>query len=141
MPDRLSFEDLMKIAAGVLGLPTGVLEGTVCIFRAESSLAAPFARAYGVDLHPDPVERAVICALRVIRSRPFLEGNTEIAYACMRLMLWRSNYLWLRQSDDADETAETLKQLEKGPLNQRAFLRWVREGVRKRTGLEDGPTA
>lgn len=128
MPDRLRFEDLMKIAEALLGVPSSALERTVCVFRAESSLAAPFARAYGADLHPDPVERAVICALRVVRSRPFLRGNTEIAYACMRLMLWRSNYLWLRQGDDTDEP---LKQLETGPLNQRAFLRWVRERVRK----------
>jgi prophage maintenance system killer protein len=132
MPDRLSFDELMKIAEALLGAPAGVVERSVCIFRAESSLAAPFARAYGADLHPDPVERAVICALRMVRSRPFLKGNTAIGYACMRLMLQRSNYLWLRQGNEADETRKALEQLEAAPTNQREFLRWVRSRVRKR---------
>jgi hypothetical protein len=140
MPDRLSFEDLMKIAEALLGVPAAVLERSVCIFRAESSLAAPFARAYGADLHPDPVERAVICALRMIRSRPFLKGNPAIGYACMRLMLHRSNYLWLRHGEDAKETSETLERLEAAPRNQREFLCWVRSKVKKRNELDE-PTA
>jgi prophage maintenance system killer protein len=126
---RLSLKDLLLIAEETLGVPFDKLEQVVCVFRAESSLAAPFARICGVDLHPDPVERAAICAVRLIHSRPFPVGNKEIGYECMREMLVRSGYRWSRLMEDAGEVAETLKRVECGATTDSEFLNWVRSRV------------
>jgi prophage maintenance system killer protein len=129
MPNRLSFEDFLLIAAAVLVVPYEELEQTVCVFRAQSSLAAPFARIHGVYLHPDPVEQAAICARRLIRSRPLPVGNKEIGYECMREMLVRSGYRWSRPEEDAEEIATTLKGVESGTIGEAEFVSWVRSRV------------
>lgn len=141
MPYRLKFRNLLLIAEVVLGIPAEELERTVCIFRAEASLAAPFARVGGVDLHPDPVERAAICAIRLVRSRPFRRGNREIGHMCLLEMLTRSGYLWLPQADDETEIPAKFKGLEAGTVSEKEFLRWVRSRVKRATGLEDEPRA
>jgi len=142
MWDWLSFDDLMQIAETVYGVPAEILEGQVCIFRAQASLAAPFIRVRGVLLHPDPVERAVICALRMIRTRPFPgRRNTVAGFWCMREMLVRSHYLWLRPGEDAKEIDRVLRQVEARAKSDAEFLRWVQDRVELGTGLDDGPTA
>lgn len=139
--DRLDFDDLMAIAETALEVPAEILERTVCIFRAQLALAAPFVRFFGVDVHPDPVERAAICALKLIRWRPFLAGNTEVAAWCMREMLLRSHYIWLRPEEDAEELMKMLKRLEGRTISDAAFLRWLRRRVKPGTGLGDELTA
>lgn len=141
MEEQLSFDDLMEIAEIALEAPAEVLEETVCIFRANSALAAPFVRVFGVDVFRDPVERAVICALRLIRWRPFLAGNTEVAAWCMREMLLRSHYLWMQPDEDAEEMMNRLNRVDAGTMSFAALLEWVRERVELGTGLEDEPTA
>lgn len=126
MQDRLSLRDLLLIAEETLGAPYDELEKTVCVFRAAISLAAPFARIYGADLHPDPVERAAICALRLIRTRPFLDGNREVGYECMREMLVRSGYRWAPQTEDPGEVRETLERAERRRMTDAEFVAWVR---------------
>jgi prophage maintenance system killer protein len=131
MQDWLSFEELLLIAAETLGDPFDELEESVCVFRAQSSLAAPFARVCGADLHPDPVERAAICAARLICSRPFLRGNREVGYECMREMLVRSPFRWVRQMENAEDVADTLKSVETHEMTLTEFTAWVRERVVK----------
>lgn len=141
MDDWLSFDDLMQIAATLYEAPRETLERRVCIYRAQVSLAAPFIRVWGALLHEDPVERAVICALRFIRTRPFPgDRNTEVAFWCMREMLVRSHYVWLRPTEDAEEIEEVLRQVEAGTKSGAEFLRWVRGRVELSTGLADEPT-
>jgi hypothetical protein len=139
--DQLSFDDLMEIASLALETPAELLKNTVCIFRAQAALAAPFVRSFGVDVYKDPVERAVICALLLIRWQPFLTGNTEVAAWCLREMLVRSHYIWLHPHEDVEEIMELLKRVEAGSISQAAVLRSVRRRVRPSTGLGDGPTA
>ena len=142
MWDRLTFGDLMQIAATLYEVPVEILEQRVCIFRAQMSLAAPFIRIHGALFHRDPVERAVICAMRVIQSRPFPgDRNTEVGFWCMREMLLRSHYVWLRPTEDAEEIEEVLRQVEARTMSDADFLRWVRERVELGTGLDGGPTA
>jgi hypothetical protein len=140
--DWLSFGDLMQIAAEIYQRPVESLEERVCIFRAQSALAAPFIRIQGALFHSDPVERAVICALRVIRTRPFPDGrNTAIGFWCMREMLLRSHYIWLRPDEDAEEIEEVMRRVEARTMSDPEFLRWVRERVELGTGLEGAATA
>lgn len=130
MEDRLSFEDLLAIAAATLEVSADELEESVCIFRAQSSLAAPFARVCGSDLHRDPVERAAICALRLIRTRPFLKGNREVGYECMREMLVRSGCHWSLPMEEAEDVRGTLGRVEVGTMTEAEFVRWVRDRVK-----------
>lgn len=141
MDDWLSFNDLVQIAANALKVPSETLEETVCIFRAQSALAAPFVRIFGIDVFRDPVERAVVCALRIIRWRPFLVGNTEVAAWCLREMLLRSHYIWRRPDEDAEEIMEMLNRVDAKTMNFAELLEWVGERVELGTGLEDGPMA
>jgi hypothetical protein len=139
--DRLSFDDLIEIAATALDVPPELLEETVCVFRAQAALAAPFIRVFGNDVYDDPVERAVICALLLIRWQPFLAGNTEVAAWCLREMLVRSHYIWLRPDEDAEEILRMLERVEAKTISDAVVLRAVRRRVRLSTGLEDGAKA
>jgi len=139
--DQLSFDDLMEIAANALQVPIEFLRATVCVFRAQAALGAPFARIEGKDLFKDPVKRAVICGLLVIRWHPFLTGNTEVAAWCLREMLVRSHFIWLHPEEDAKAIMELLERVEAGTISQAAVLRSVRRRVRLSTGLGDGPMA
>lgn len=140
MEDRLSFDDLIEIAETALEVPGEILEKTVCVFRAQSALSAPFVRFFGIDVHQDPVERAVVCALQLVRRRPFLAGNTKVAAWCMREMLLRSHYIWLRPEEDAEGIMEMLNRVEARTMSDLAFHRWVRRRVKPGTGLDDRPT-
>lgn len=141
MPQRISFERLLLIAEAALEIPYEELDDSVCIFRAESSLAAPFARIGGTFLHPDPVERAGICAIRLVRSQLFPEYNGKVAYVCMRDMLMRGGYLWVRPDEESDDPPEAFQQLEDQKMSNTEFLAWVREWAKPGTGLDDAPTA
>lgn len=126
MPNYLSLKDFLLIAEAVLRRPYDELEQAVCVFRAQTALAAPFARVYGALLHPDPVEQAAICAIRLVRTRPLPVGNEDVAYECMREMLVRSGCHWSRPEEDAEEIADTLKGLAAGTIGEAEFIRWVR---------------
>lgn len=136
MRQRISFEHLLLIAEAVLEIPYRELERTVCIYRAEASLAAPFARVNGIFLHRDPVERAAVGAIRLTRSRPFPEGdNAEVAYICMREMLIRGHYRWTRP-DQSGDPPKAFRQLEARKMSDLEFIAWVRDWAELDPGLE-----
>ncbi|HSC21372.1 MAG TPA: Fic family protein [Solirubrobacterales bacterium] len=129
MRNRLSFKELLLIAEASLGLGYNELERSVCRFRAESALAAPFVRVHGALLFPDPVEQAAICAYRLIRTKPFLWGNRAVGYECMREMLVLSGRQWSRQEEEVEDVDDFLKRVEAREVGLAEFLRWVRERV------------
>lgn len=130
MHSRLDREDLLLIAEALLEASADELERVFCEYRAMAALGAPFARLHGAYLFPDPVDQAGICAIRLIRNRPFPKGNSKIAYECMREMLIRSGYLWSRPMEDAEEIASVLNRLKSREISDAEFLRWVRSRVR-----------
>src|SRR5690348_7026133 len=125
MPNRLNSKEMLLIAEERLGVSYAELEGVVCPFRAEAALAAPFVRVCGAFLFPDPVEQAAICALQVIRTRPFPFGNRAVGYECMREMLVLSGRFWIRQEEEAEDVDDYLKRVEAGEVGLAEFLRWV----------------
>jgi prophage maintenance system killer protein len=127
MQNRLSLERLLLIAEAILGVPYEELEDVVCVFRAESALAAPFLRVHGAYLFSDPVEQAAICAMRLILTRPFPMGNRAIAYECMREMLILGGCPWVRQEEEVEEVDDTLRRVEAGEMDQEQFVGWVRK--------------
>jgi hypothetical protein len=139
--DLLTFDDLMEVAENALDVPAEILRKTVCVFRAQAALAAPFIRVFGRDIYDDPVERAVICALLMIRWQPFLAGNVEVAAWCLREMLVRSHYIWIRPEEATEAIMKMLERVEAGTMSDAVVLRAVRRRVRLGTGLENAPTA
>ena len=139
--DRLSFNELIEIAGIALEVPAEMLERTVCIFRAQAALSAPFVRVFGVDVYDDPIERAVICALQLVRWHPFLAGNAKVAAWCMREMILRSHYIWLRPDQVAEEIVDMMERVEARTISDAAVLRWVRRQVKPGTGFRAEPTA
>jgi death-on-curing protein len=129
MQERLDLGDLLLIAEAVLNSKAEELARAVLIPSAESALAAPFASFGGVEFYPDAVQRAAICCARIIRNHPFPNGNNRVAYECMREMLERADYPWPTPSEDADEIAETIKELAAGTLDEAEFVSWVRSRV------------
>ncbi len=130
MRNRLSFKDLLLIAEARLGLGYAELERSVCPFRAETALAAPFVRVYGALFFPDPVEQAAICAYRLILTKPFPWGNRAVGYECMREMLVLSGCRWSRREEEVEDVDDFLKRVEARKIGLAEFVRWVREGVR-----------
>jgi hypothetical protein len=129
MQNRLSLESFLLIAEAGLGVPYEELEQAVCVFRAETALAAPFVRIYGAYLFPDPVDQAAICATRLILTRPLPFGNRAVAYECMREMLVLAGCRWSRQGEEVAEVDGTLRRLEVGQVSYTEFVSWVRVRV------------
>lgn len=127
MDNRLSFERLLLIAEARLGVPYFELERAVCPFRAESALTAPFARICGACLFPEPVDQAAICAMQLIRNRPFPFGNRLIGYEAMREMIFLGGRRWSFLDEEAEDVEDTLERLEIGGIELAEWIRWVRE--------------
>jgi prophage maintenance system killer protein len=127
MRNQLSFKQLLLIAESRLGVSYAELEEAVCPFRAATALAAPFVRVYGVLLFPDPVDQAAICAMRLIRTRPFPYGNKAIGYEAMREMLVLSERRWAPLMEESEDVEDTLVRLEGGEIDLAEWMRWVRE--------------
>lgn len=129
MQNRLSLETFLLIAEASLDVSYEELEQAVCVFRAETALAAPFLRVYGAYLFPDPVEQAATCATRLILTRPLPFGNRAVAYECMREMLVLAGCRWFRQGEEVEEVDGTLRRVEVGQISQAEFVSWVRVRV------------
>lgn len=130
MRTRLSLERLLLIAEARFGVPYEELEGAVCVFRAETALAAPFVRLHGALLFPDPVEQAAICAYQLIRTQPFPFGSRLIGYEAMREMLLLGERHWFRQEETAEDVDGFLRRAEVGEVGLAEFVRWVQERVK-----------
>jgi prophage maintenance system killer protein len=126
MPQRLKLPDLLAIAERTFEVRAGRLALVVRIDGAEAALAAPFARFEGIAFYSDPAERAAICCSRIIRNRPFPDGNERIGYECMREMLDRGGIPWPGPSEDAAEIAGMIQALGWREISEREFAAWVK---------------
>lgn len=129
MQGHLELGDLLLIAEAVLGESAEHLQRTVSLARLEPALTAPFASVGGIDLYPDPVERAAICCSRLLRNHPFPRENRQIAYLCMRDLLEQAGYSWPLSPQSAGEIADAMGALEVGKLSEEEFVSWVRSQV------------
>jgi prophage maintenance system killer protein len=126
--ERLEFGELMMIAEAVLGESAERLHRSISLWRVQLALAAPFVRIGGVELYPDPLERAAICCSRLVRNRPFPRGNKEIAYLCMREMLERAGVSWPLSPHREVELDGMIEALAAGTLSEGEFVSWIRSG-------------
>ena len=57
----------------------------------EAAIARPYATFDGVDLYPDPIDKAAAIFESLIINHPFIDGNKRTAYTLLRLMLLNFN--------------------------------------------------
>ena len=65
----------------------------------ESAINRPFQTFDGLDLYPDPVDKAAAIFESIITNHPFVDGNKRTAYVLMRLIL-KSNNLDIRSGQN-----------------------------------------
>ncbi len=127
MWSRLSFEDLLEISEFFLEVSFDELERAICKPLAEAALAAPFAWIGTLELYPDPVEKAAVCCLEIIRYRPLPYGNKQVGYECMREMLALGACGWANEG--ADDIVAILDRVEARTISDGQFVRWVKARV------------
>ena len=129
MDYRLSEKDLLLIAEAVLRVPYDQLEQELRTPAARQALNLAFAGPGELDLYPDPVDKAAICAAALIRLSPLPSGNDSVGYECMLEMLTRAGHRWPRPGA-VEEIAPVVEDLERGAIGEAEFVRWVRSRVR-----------
>jgi prophage maintenance system killer protein len=129
MDVQLAFEDLVLITAATRDIAAEEAESSISREDAEAALNAPFARSGEIDLYPRLAEKAAICCSRFIGNRPLADGNSKVAYECMREMLVRGGEPWPRPEEDAEEIAMKLNALAEGKIEEAEFVAWVRARV------------
>jgi prophage maintenance system killer protein len=123
----LSFKELLLVAEFFLDVSFDELERAICRPLAEAALRAPFVGIGEIELYPDPVEKAAICCIEIIRHRPLPFGNKRVGYECMREMLARGAYPWA--TENADDIFEMLNRVEARTISDGQFVRWVKARV------------
>lgn len=125
MQEQLGLEDFLAIAEGTLKEPAECWLPPMAISRALSALAAPFETVGGLELYPDPVQRAAICCSRIVSAHLFPHSNSKVAFECMREMLERGGFSWPRPREDAVEIIHMIKALAVGAVGEEEFVSWV----------------
>jgi death on curing protein len=125
--DELALADFLLIGESILGIPAEDLVRVTNIPAAESALAAPFANYGGVYFYPDPVVRGALCASRVVRNHPLLDGNKRVAYECMVEMYFRSGTPWPEPGKEGVLIAMMVEGLAASSVSENDFISWAKE--------------
>lgn len=92
-----------------------------------SALARPAASFGGVDLYPEPIDKAAALLESIIKNHPFVDGNKRAGYTLMRLTL-RTYDLDLKAEDD--EEYALVIQVATGKLDVEGIRAWLESRVR-----------
>lgn len=90
----------------------------------DASLNRPFATFGGIDLFPEPVDKAAALMHGIITGHPFLDGNKRTGYVLGRLIL-QEHGLDIRASED-DKYAMVI-QVATGQLDVDGIVTWIKE--------------
>lgn len=69
----------------------GGIDGIRDLWLMESALARPFATFDGIDLYPNPIDKAAALMESIVINHPFSDGNKRTAYILMRILLMKYN--------------------------------------------------
>lgn len=78
-PDSLSVEDLVEIAAGILG-EVGVRDAGLLA----SAAARPATTVFGADAYPAFADKAAALVHSLAPNHPLIDGNKRFAWAALR---------------------------------------------------------
>jgi death-on-curing protein len=87
----LSAQQVLFIHARLIA-ENGGETGMFSLGLLESAVARPRATFDGVDLHPDPFDKAAALMESLAVNHPFMDGNKRVAIAAASLFLLRNGY-------------------------------------------------
>ena len=96
--DFLSFDDVLRIAQGVL--PTVEIRDAGAI---ESAVARPLTRVFGDVAYPTLMLQAAALMHSLARNRPLVDGNKRIAWSSARVFLLMNGVDLAYEIDDAEQ--------------------------------------
>jgi len=92
----------------------------------DASLNRPFATFGGIDLFPEPVDKAAAIMHGIITGHPFIDGNKRTGYVLSRLILQEQGFD-IRATED-DKYAMVI-QVATGQLDVEGIVVWMKERV------------
>jgi len=92
----------------------------------DASLNRPFATFGGIDLFPEPVDKAAAIMHGIITGHPFIDGNKRTGYVLGRLILQEQGFD-IRATED-DKYAMVI-QVATGKLDVEGIVAWMKERV------------
>ena len=95
--DYLTLDDLLEIAAGVLGQVQIRDLGLLA-----SAAARPTMTAFGQDAYRALTDKAAALMHSLARNHPLVDGNTRLAWSATRAMLLLNSHDIRYQVDDAE---------------------------------------
>ena len=117
-PDFLTFEDLIEIAQGVIGVveirDIGLLQ---------SAASRPRASAFGEPAYPSFEEQAAALMHSLARNHALVDGNKRLAWAGTRV------FFLINGRDvvyDTDEAEEFVLSVARGELEVGSTAEWLR---------------
>jgi death-on-curing protein len=115
--------DFLLAAEAVLGIDAGRIARATRIPLAEAALAAPFASFEGNERYTDPIQRAAILALRIMRNHPLPDGNKRVALLMMDMYLEEQG---LRLTATLTGIDRAFRGIADGHLSEADFVSWLR---------------
>ena len=88
----------------------------------ESAIGRPFQTFDGIDLYPNPVDKAAAIFESVVSNHPFVDGNKRTAYVLMRLILKEHNF---DINVDQNEKYDFVLKAAKGELTFDKIKKWI----------------
>lgn len=119
--DFLTVEDLLEIAAGVLG---EVAVRDIGLLAAAAG--RPRATVFGVDAYPRFEDKAAALLHSLVRNHAFLDGNKRVAWAASRV------FCLLNGRDltyTADEAEELMVAAAAGTLEVQGIAAWIERHI------------
>ena len=93
----------------------------------ESAINRPFQTFDGLDLYPDPVDKAAAIFESIITNHPFVDGNKRTAYVLMRLIL-KSNNLDIRLGQN--EKYDFVIRSASGQVSFDQIRAWIKDNLK-----------
>jgi len=117
--DYLTVEDLLQIAAGVIGEVAGRDAGLLA-----AAAGRPQLTVYGDDAYPTHEEKAAALLHSLVRNHALVDGNKRLAWAATRV------FCILNGRDLAytvDEAEHLMLAAATGELDVPQMARWIRD--------------
>ena len=92
----------------------------------DASLNRPFATFGGIDLFPEPVDKAAAIMHGIITGHPFIDGNKRTGYVLGRLILQEQGFDI--RATEGDKYAMVI-QVATGKLDVEGIVAWMKERV------------
>ena len=114
------------------GVPVGVLNRS----GLESAVEQPRMTAFGQDIYPTVIEKAVALCFSLINNHPFIDGNKRVGHIAMETFLKRNGYE-IAATEDIQE--EIILGVASGDVSREQLVSWLGEHASRSIDLRRPP--